>query len=143
MSKLKGQRARDEYMQRKRNALTIVAPTQVAPVAPSAVAPYSPSDVHRFDNRDPGPHHRRARSETQPATLWRRLMQGHFVSDPAPTTTVDLITLRREIKDWVKLQNEIDRLRNARPPREIARYVFLILAAAFYVFLAFAAVSGP
>src|SRR5215470_178578 len=65
-------------------------------------------------------------------SMLRRIWNWLFTAPAASPASTDLITLRREIEDWVKLHHEIERLRNAKPPREIARYVFLILTAAFY-----------
>ena len=72
-------------------------------------------------------------------SMLRRIWNWLFTAPAASPASTDLITLRREIEDWVKLHHEVERLRNARPKREIARYVFLILTAAFYGLIAYSA----
>jgi len=59
--------------------------------------------------------------------------------------TVDLEALRRDIIEWTKLQSTLNRAkarqRSFAVRSEIARYLFLIITAAFYVLLACAAIG--
>src|SRR5262245_44261374 len=49
---------------------------------------------------------------------------------------VSLPQLRRDIQDWTKLHQEVDRLR--KPRRELdPRMIFFVIAVAFYGFVAF------
>jgi hypothetical protein len=51
---------------------------------------------------------------------------------------VDLVQLRRDIQDWTKLHNEVDRLRTGREPYN-PRMWFLAVAVAFFVLVAYSA----
>jgi hypothetical protein len=53
-------------------------------------------------------------------------------------TVVGLAQLRREIADWTKLHNEVDRLRTGREPYN-PRMWFLAGAVAFFVLVAYSA----
>jgi hypothetical protein len=55
-----------------------------------------------------------------------------------PHTPVDLVQLRREIQDWIKLHHEVERLRTGRQPWN-PRTIFFLIAAVFYVLLAYSA----
>jgi len=105
------------------------------------------------------------RSGYSRATVRQRLRQGwhpddflpvkpteihqecHDVARPAisvatrvATEPVDLVQLKREIQDWVKLHQEVERLRTGREPYN-PRMVFFLVGVAFFVLLAYAAVS--
>src|SRR5690349_17609438 len=70
MSKLTGQRARDEYMKRKRTALTIVRTDAIAEAPKddvSAVASYSPAEVRPSIKTEPKVETYVPLSETQSA----------------------------------------------------------------------------
>jgi len=57
---------------------------------------------------------------------------------PSVTVPVDLIALKREIRDWTKLHNEVDRLRAVREPYN-PRMIFFVAAVAFFVVVAYSA----
>jgi hypothetical protein len=61
---------------------------------------------------------------------------SNAVSDSV--TAVDLVTLRRDIADWVKLHHEVDRLRTGREPYN-PRMLFFLVGVAFFVLLAYSA----
>ena len=55
-------------------------------------------------------------------------------------TAVDLVQLKRDVRAWTELHLEVDRLRAGREPYN-PRFVFFHVAVAFFVLLAFAALS--
>src|SRR5262249_17911764 len=59
---------------------------------------------------------------------------------PSVTAPVDLIALRRDIQDWTKLHNQVDRLRTGREPYN-PRFVFFLVGVGFFVLLAYSAVG--
>jgi len=112
-------RSRNRMRERKppgaqRRALTVIdAATQVvaSPAAPSVTAPsvtLVPPTPSRLDR------------------LWHWLFAA-----PPQSTTVDLVQLRRDIKEWTKLQLKINRHpnaeRNFRIRSEIGRWICLLL----------------
>jgi hypothetical protein len=121
----------------RQGALALVTPTTVT--APKG-SPVEFSEV-ATPIRQPRPEIAPAPSPTRLQRLWRWL----FVPPVAPTTTtVNLFQLRRDILECRKLQRKINKL-EVRQQRfairsEIARYIFLIITAAFYVLLACAAI---
>jgi len=55
-------------------------------------------------------------------------------------TVVDLVQLRRDIQDWTKLHNEVERLRTGRVPYN-PRMWFFWTGVAFFCFLAYSAIG--
>ena len=143
-------RSRNRKRERKppevqQGALTLVratVPQATAPVV-SETAAEAPTLV--FDNSAPV-HHRPVPAIAQaPApTRMQRLLRWLFVPPTTPHA-VDLVQLKRDIKEWTALQNSIDRLkirqRHFDIRSEIARYIFLFITATFYVLLACAAIG--
>jgi hypothetical protein len=134
----------DEHRSRNRMKVRKVPQGALALVTPATVTAPKSSPVEFSEVttpiRQPAPFIAPAPSPTR----MQRLLRWLFAPPAAPTTSVDLVQLRRDIREWTALQIKIDRLRNAernfRIRSEIARYIFLIITAACYVLLACAAI---
>jgi hypothetical protein len=126
----------------QQGALAVVratVPQATAPVVSETVATFVEPDVVHATYRPPSP----IAPAATPSRL-HRLLRWMFVAPTVAPPVGDLVQLKRELKEWTALQIKIDKLekryRRFAIRSEIARYIFLIITAAFYVLLACAAI---
>src|SRR5439155_10783805 len=104
-------RSRNRMKVRQPRALTVVPPTVVSQVTSSVISETTPAAPTCIFAAPPSVTQRAPIENESAVTADRlqRLWRWLFAAPIAPTAT-DLVQLRRDIKEWIKLQHKIDKL---------------------------------